>query len=429
MLRRISLIVAVLLVAGLIASFWYAGNKGFTQKWRKFVVQEFHKRGVELSLSKLTLEPFRGIVAKQVRIYDSRDRKRVIAVVDEVRLVINYANLFQGRTFIDALDLRDANLDVPLDSSKRNGPKIEIRRLSGLLLLPPDQVYLSRLEAELYGIRINASGTVINPQKFPRFSTNKKRVEERAQLAADMIAQLKKLKYKGAPPQIVVRFLGDLAKPEELFIEGTLWAETVERENFSAANLYVNAGFRDGMLRLRQLSASDAGGAIRASGSYDVATDSASLQLRSAIDVQALARSFARVPELDEVVFYMPPEIDLTFRGSLAESRSLQTIGHVNLKKFAYKSVIFDGFDADMSWDGTRWTAIDVKLAHRTGAITGDVLHAEGANRSSLKSTIQRKVLAPLFAGKTAEWMPRIEFIDAANASARQPENVVNAAR
>ena len=100
MLRRISFIILGLLIAGLLAAGWYAYNKGFTQKWRKFVVQEFHKRGVELSLSKLTLEPFRGIVAKQVRIYDSRDRKRVIAVVDEVRLVVNYANLFQGRAHI-----------------------------------------------------------------------------------------------------------------------------------------------------------------------------------------------------------------------------------------------------------------------------------------------------------------------------------------
>ena len=428
MLRRISTVILGLLLAGLLAAGWYAYNKGFTQKWRKFVVQEFHKRGVELSLSKLTLEPFRGIVAKQVRIYDRRDRKRVLAVVDEVRLVINYANLFQGRTFIDALDLRDANLDVPLDPSKRNGPKIEIRHLSGLLLLPPDQVYLSRLEAELYGIQINASGTVINPQKFPLFTTNKKKAEERAQLAGEVIAQLKKLKYDGMPPQIVLRFRGDLAKPEELFIAATLWAEKVERENYNATSIYVNAGFRDGMVRLRQLTANDAGGAIRASGSYDVAADSGSLQLHSAADVQALARSFGRFPELDEAVFYAPPEMDLMLRGSLAESRSFQTIGHVTLKKFAYKSVIFDGFDADISWDGTRWTAIDVNLAHRTGTIAGDVLEADGANRSSLKSTIHRKVLAPLFAGKAAEWIPRIEFIEP-NASAQEPQAIVDTAR
>lgn len=418
MLRRISFIILGLLIAGLLAAGWYAYNKGFTQKWRKFVVQEFHKRGVELSLSKLTLEPFRGIVAKQVRIYDSRDRKRVIAVVDEVRLVVNYANLFQGRTFIDALDLRDANLDVnldvPLDPTKRNGPKIEIRRLSGLLLLPPQQIYLSRLEAELYGIQISASGRVINPQTLQIFTADKKTTDERAQLAAEAIAQLKKLKYEGATPQVAIRFQGDLAKPEELFIEATLWAEKIQRENFQVSNVYVSCGFRDGIARLRQLTANDAGGAIRASGSYDVETREGSLQLHSGLDVQGLLSSFTRIAELDEAVFYTPPEIDLTLRATLGEKPTFQALGHVEFKKFAYKSVIFDGLNADLSWDGERWSALDVNLAHRTGVITGDVLHADGEDRSSLKSTIQRKVLAPLFAGKGAEWMPQIEFSESA---------------
>ena len=417
MLRRISFIVLGLLLAGLLMAGWYAYNKGFTQKWRKFVVQEFHKRGVELSLSKLTLEPFRGIVAKQVRIYDSRDRRRVIAVVDEVRLVVNYANLFQGRTFIDALDLRDANLDVPLDPAKRNGPKIEIRHLSGLLLLPPKQIYLSRLEAELYGMQISASGSLINPQTLPLFSKDKNEASARAALAENVIAQLKQLKYEGTPPQIVIRFRGDLEKPDELFIEAALWAENVRRDNYRVTNLYVNASFRDGIARLRQLTANDSGGAVRASGSYDVENREGSLQLHSGLDAQALVRNFARIPELEEAVFYTPPEIDLTWRGRFSGGWSFQTTGQVNFKKFAYKSVIFDGFTADVSWDGERWSALEVTLMHRTGAITGDFLDAVGMKRSSLKSTIQPKVLAPLFTGKAAEWIPRIEFVESANAS------------
>ena len=83
-----------------------------------------------------------------------------------------------------------------------------------LLLLPPDQIYLSRLEAELYGIQISASGTVINPQKFKFFTADKKKTEERARIAANVIAQLKKLKFDGTAPQVAVRFMGDLAKPD-----------------------------------------------------------------------------------------------------------------------------------------------------------------------------------------------------------------------
>ena len=414
MLRRILLTTLALLVAGLIAAGWYAYNKGFTHKWRGFVVQEFHKRGVELSLTRLTLEPFRGIVAKQVRIYDKRDRRRVVAVVDEVRLVINFANLFRGKTFIDALDLHDANLAVPLDPSGKSGAKVEIRHLGGLLFLPPQQIYLSRLEADLYGIHLRASGRLINPQGVPFFQG--KNDADFAQLGERIIAELKALNFDGTTPQIDARFTGDLAKPEQLFIEATVWAEKVRRDQYGLDNFYVSGSFRDGIVRLRQMTANDAGGAFRAGGSYDVATCEATLQLHSGLDVQALVRSFARIVELEECVFYAPPEIDLTARATFNTPLAFQFIGHTGLKKFAYKSVIFDSFDADLSWDGERWAAIDVRLAHRTGEVTGDMLHLESDNRSSLKSTIQRKVLAPLFAGKAADWLPRIEFIESANA-------------
>ncbi len=430
MLRRVLLAILSLLVAGLLAAGWYAYNKGFTQKWRRFVVLEFHKRGVELALSKLTLEPFRGIVAKQVRVYDNRDRKRAIAVVDEVRLVINYANLFQGKTFIDALDLHDANLDVPLDPSERNGPKVAIRHLSGRLFLPPQQIYLSRLEAELYGIRVRASGRLIHPQNFSFFSKKGgAKASGSAEFAEAIIAEFKKLHFDGAPPQLDVRFSGDLAEPEKLFVAGTLWAEKVRRETLQIENFYVNAGFRDGVVRLRQLTANDASGVVRASGSYDAATREGALELHSGLDAQRIALSFARIPELEDSVFYAPPTIDLTARAVFDESPSFQVIGHIGLEKFAYKSVIFDSFVADLSWDGKRLAALDVRLAHRTGEVAGEMLRLDDGIRSDLKSTISRKVLAPVLTGRVGEWFHKVEFIESAKTDGAVPQVVAASMR
>ena len=410
MLRRILILCLVLLGAGITAAGWYAYHRGFTHKWRGFVVEEFRKRGVELSLNRLTLEPFRGIVAKQVRIYDKRDRKRVIAVVDEVRLVINFANLFKGEAFIDALDLHDANLAVPIDPSRKGGTRVEIRHLSGLLFLPPKQIYLSRFEADLYGIHVRAYGRLIDPRSEAfAAGAGAPKSADLAQTVGQIIAELKTLNYEGTTPQIDIRFTGDLSVPD-LSVEVWLWAEKVRRGTYRLENLYVNGGFRDGILRLRQLTANDADGALRASGSYDAASREAALQLHSGLDVHGLIGSFARITELDEYVFYAPPEIDISARATFTRPPTFQIIGHAGLKKFAYRSVIFDGFDADLSWDGERWAAIDVRLAHRTGEVTGDMLHLESDSQSSLKSTIQRKVLAPLFVGKAAEWLPRIAF-------------------
>ena len=197
-MRRLFLALLALLGVALLGAGWYAYDRGFTRKWRNFVAGEFRQRGVELWLTKLTLDPFRGIIAKNVQLFDANDHRRVLAVVDEMRLVINWANLVQGKTFLDALDLTDANLSLPLDPANLRGPKVDINGLSGRLFLPPQQIYLSRLEADLYGLHLTASGRLINPQKF-RPQSDPSKPNPVADLAAQIIEQLRTMQFSGAP--------------------------------------------------------------------------------------------------------------------------------------------------------------------------------------------------------------------------------------
>jgi hypothetical protein len=221
MFRRLLLTLLALAFATLIGGFWYAYDKGFTRKWRGFVTDEFRKRGLEVSLRRMKLEPFRGIVAKDVRIYDARDRQRLVGVIDEMLLVIDYANLLRGKAFLNALELRDANLSLPLEPANPRGSQLEINKLSGRLFLPPQQIYLSRLEAELYGIRVTATGRLINPQSFPL----KKGTEQTLPVALleRVIEELQRLRFESAPPQLDLRFSGDLADPQKLLVKTTFW--------------------------------------------------------------------------------------------------------------------------------------------------------------------------------------------------------------
>src|SRR5262245_16197851 len=96
-MRRFLLAIFALLVAGLLGTGWYVYHKGFTKRWRLYVSEEFQKRGIEMTLRKLTFNPARGFIAENVKIFDTRDRRRTLAVIDEMRLVINWANVIDGR--------------------------------------------------------------------------------------------------------------------------------------------------------------------------------------------------------------------------------------------------------------------------------------------------------------------------------------------
>ena len=406
-MRRVLLTVFAILLAVLLGTAWYVYDRGFTRKWRTTVMEEFRKRGVELYLRKLYLDPMRGLVAQGVKVLDTRDRKRAIAEIDEMILQVNYANLFRGEAFLDALDLREATLSLPVDPANPQSPKIEISKLNARLFLPPQQLYLAHAEAEIYGIHVSASGRLINPQALRPPQSDGGRPNA---LVARVIEELKALSYEAAPPVVSLTFTGDLADPEKLFIELAVWGERIRRGDYLVKSLYLAACYRNGVIDLKKLTATDAAGSLDVNGTYEPATREAALRLQSGLDVQGLARAFRLAPQLDEFVFYTPPALDLSVKATLGEKPEFHLLARAALQKFGYRSVVFESLNADVSWDGRRWSARDVRLVHRSGEITGDAMQLPGDFRARLHSTINPKPLQPLLTGEVAQVLAQFEF-------------------
>src|SRR5450759_3354605 len=101
-------------ICALAWSGWYLAKRGFGRQWRGRVVEELHKRGVEASVRRLTLDPVRGLVAKDVRIFDYKNRENTLALISEISLDINYAALIHHEPFLSALDVRNAQITLPL---------------------------------------------------------------------------------------------------------------------------------------------------------------------------------------------------------------------------------------------------------------------------------------------------------------------------
>jgi hypothetical protein len=407
--RRVLLVFLALLIAAALGAGWYVLNKGFTRKWRERVSAEFRKRGVEVSLRRLTLDPFRGLVAKELKIYDARDRRRQLAVIDEVQLSVNYASLARGQVAIDALDLRETTLALPVDPKNPQGPKIEISRLNARLFFPLQQIYLAHAEARVFGVQVSASGRLINPQAFRPRTTES---PASGQIATRIVQEIKELKFEAAPPVISLTFTGDLAEPEKIAVDLAVWGERIRRQNYLIRSLYLAANLRDGVIELKQLAATDAAGALRANGNYRPETREAELNLRSALDVQSLASAFRLAPQLGEFVFYAPPALEISARARMDEQPMWELIGHAALKKFAYRSVIFDGLNLDYSWDGRRWSVRNVHLAHRSGEASGDLLQVPGEFHARVSSTLNPKALQPLFTGPALDALLQFEFRD-----------------
>src|SRR5262249_51034587 len=158
-----------------------------------------------------------------------------------------------------------------------------------------------------------ASGRLINPQKFRPLHSDSAQPNATAETAAKIVEELRALQFPDTPPQIDLRFSGDLAEPEKVFVEVALHAGQVKYRNVHLDALPLEATYRDGRVEARRLVASDALGTLTASGEYDVPAKTAALHLQSTLDPAPFARLvLADSPALEDLTFQGPPSLGFT---------------------------------------------------------------------------------------------------------------------
>src|SRR5437762_10816223 len=83
--HRIAVTLVRLVILGVILGVggggYYLAKRGFGRQWRDRVVEELRKHGVEANIGRLTLDPFRGLIAKNVRMFDSKNHEHILALI------------------------------------------------------------------------------------------------------------------------------------------------------------------------------------------------------------------------------------------------------------------------------------------------------------------------------------------------------------
>lgn len=407
--RRFFYATLIVVLGLLCAAGWYVCTKGFTRPWRTFIAGEFAKRGVELTIQRLTLDPFRGLVARDVKLYEARSRHRVLAVIDEMQLGVNYAQAIRGGGFLDSVDLREARLSLPIDPDNPDSPKIEASRLNARLFLPPQQIYLARGEAEIFGVQVYATGRLINPAAFLGRHESNPATSTRISAVLEL---LQSLRYPGKPPVLSLEFSGDLARPEEMAIDARLSAESVRRKSYVLSKISAVASYRRGVLQLQQLAASDKRGEIRGAGSFTARDSTFTARLQSTLALYDLVRAYGLVRHLETLVLRSAPKLDLTIEGALLHPHARHVFGHVELEKFAFRGVVFEGFTSDLSWTQGSWSFRDLHLRHRSGEMTGDLVLVPHDFHARLQGELNPRELGPVITGPFTDWLAKFDFVD-----------------
>lgn len=391
---------------------WYLANKGFGRQWRLTVVEELRKRGVEASVRRLTLDPFRGLVAQDVRIYDFRNRDNPLAVISEVALDINYAALLHRQPFLNALDIRDADVTFPNPGGDPKAPKAQLKQFRAHVYFPPEQIHISQAEGVFCGVRISATGHLIKRNDYkPTRTVSDEEWRQRAEILQRVATELGRFQFAGGPPSLQVKFSGDLAQMEDAHIEASLEAEDVERGAYKMKTVAAAGEWRDRALTVTRCEWSDAGGRFSARGGWSGETRIADFEAQSSADAKGFLDAFGFPHLLQGATFSTPPAIELSGRADFSHATPRTSIlGRVTAGPVTYKGVPVLNVAAAFSWDGQRTLLRDVRLRHESGEIVADLLDAPGDFRLNVDSTVNPSALRPLVASGLRKFLGEWEW-------------------
>jgi hypothetical protein len=413
-LRRARRVVAIALrltiLAAVVAIFvggYYLARRGFGREWRYRVVEELHKRGVEAQIGRLTLDPFRGLVAKNVRIFDYRNRENTLALISEVSLDINYAALIHHEPFLNALDVRDAQITFPIRTAEGKASRAQLTNLRAHIYFPPEQIYVSQAEGIFCGIRLSARGQLIKRGDYQQSaSITPEEWQQRLSLAQRVVIELQKFSFPAGPPSLQLNFSGDVAELENARVEAILRAERLQRGSYEINNLSAAAEWNNQRLDIAQCEWSDTKGTFAGRGDWNRVSNTAKFQIHSTLNLKAFLDAFGVAGPMADMEFQSSPLLEIIGSIKLStEQFRPDVIGHVAFGQFAYKNVPFSELSADFSWDGERTLVRELRVRHQTGQLRADLFDAANDFRLNLESTISPEAVRPLLPPQANEFL------------------------
>lgn len=429
------------LTLGLVGAIVYAFTDNFTQQWRKFVIEEFQLRGVHVDFEGLGLGLADGIVAREVRLFSDADHKHLIMSVDRLNLDLDYGRLMEKQFFVEALELMDASVSLPLDPGDATQGELSLRNFNARLFLMDDRLDIRKAEGDLAGVHLVITGSLMLPSKRAvagggQLSQEKERPEATAIQAKmpdlDFMREQRSRIQSGLrwldrftfkqKPRVTLDIHGSLDSPENLAAQVTFEARGVEHEGYVCQEVSAVAEYRDRLLEARRVTLRDAMGHFEGTASWPVGGDEVAFHLTTTADLPQLAQSFFQSNELREVVFYESAPPSLVLEGTwyvngpkAGPRRPVEALGSLKFGRFTTRGEVFDGLSASFGITPDGYYIRDALLRHKSGTLSLQAMSRvlEGFRYRAVLKMDPNVFLPFIPEEKTRELIKRFEFSDA----------------
>jgi hypothetical protein len=405
--------VLVIVFIGLPAAIIYLRQVGIGYGLKERVAWALGGNGFRTEIGKLSVDPFKGLVAKNVEVWETTGDARNLARIERLVVSVNFTDLLAGRVTIDHVQLDETDVSMPI-GTEPDSPRLDVNEVSAELFILADQMRISSFEGRVQGVKVVLSGSLQNPRAFHlQHPATQQHPRERQELLSKVVETLSTLKFPGAPPELRLKIYGDLADLATLRISPiSLRSGPIIMPNWRVDGLEAEADYEKQVVSIKRLKVRAPGGALNLSAQWkDSVLD---FELSSTLMPEPFYRLLPKDSALKNLKFAAAPQLEAS--GRLIHSASpvqYDVTGAMQVGKFSFRGMDFDSFSTDFASRNGKIFLRDARLLAAGGQISANLLLSPEDFRVHLSNTIAPTAFAPLLGKNEREALRLMDFRDA----------------
>lgn len=410
--NAIRLVLAVIFL-GIPSAALYLREVGIGFGAKEALASALSTNALEVSVGRLALDPFSGLLAEDVTIRDRSAGGRLIAKVSDVSLSLNLSELSHGKITVDKLSLDNAGVSIPVENAE-DAPRLDLRQVHAEVVLLGDRLRLSRFDGLVEGIRVELTGQFLNPSSFQsKTQAGSGSPVGGGNPTKQILDELARLRYPGGAPLLRATIEVDLADLNSLHIDGlTLKSGEIRSDDWALQSLDLHGRYANGILQIERAAVADRTGSLEASLEWSRGNGRIEGAVLSTLDPGPFLHAAGKKSEvLRSLVFKHPPELNARFSIEAGSAKpSIEATGSLHARTVSFKEIDFRDAGCELAWKDGVLYAREIRVSVGKGNLSGQLWMGPNDFRVDAHTTIPPTSLLGLFDQKTREFIARMEF-------------------
>jgi hypothetical protein len=366
----------------------------------------------EVQIGKVLFSPLRGFILDRIQVHDRTPQERLVCSADHLSVSVNMDSILRGSPRLERINLRDVTLDIPLGPTDQ--PRLRLDHARGVISCTPGEFRVSALSFELAKIRVELSGTFLNPKKFAPKPVSTEGPGKTAQTIDAVRRELDAIIWEGRRPVLTIVAGGDLSDSESLRVEGAhLETGAGKWRALTFRHLELSADYAVRKLRLEKLLLDDGTGILQAVGSADFRENRGWLEFGGALSGAPIPQLLLGREKAKDWEWIDPIRLDGKFGVDWSAGKPVinGTTG-LAVGRFGYKGVSMWSLSGGAAFRDGKILIRDLQAEGDPGSVKADLLIGPGDNRVRLSAGLFPGKLAPAATGHAAEALGAMDFKD-----------------